>query len=31
MFRAFFDNTNFAVWVRNLVPHFEGGTWTEGF
>ena len=19
------------LWVRNLVAHFEGGTWAEGF
>jgi len=28
------QNCNFAsyaVWVRNLVSHFEGGTYTEGF
>jgi hypothetical protein len=28
------ENRNYAscaVWVRNLVSHFEGGTQTEGF
>jgi hypothetical protein len=25
------SHLSWAVWVQNLVFHFEGGTWTEGF
>jgi hypothetical protein len=28
---VYFRFAGCAVWVRNLVSHFEGGTQTEGF